>query len=257
MLPPMAEHDDHVDCEIHGLRRTRRVCFHVAEGIGCGVHLSDVSPRECAPDAWCDKCEAKRAEIGGWTETIAKSASVEECCEVCFAECVRRNQGPAEVLALGTSGDIDGYYEYAEKCAVIANAAKEKAEQDYGISTYPKCDYSPDAHTLTFSGKDGPKLVWDAAVAGTYEIEAETWMWVWGPEEPLFPVRPEIERIRVLGNVRKLPRLCFFHVIQMTEAECWELTAVAMVLTGGACTHRAPMDNLHVYMVLSNPRLEP
>jgi len=97
-------------------------------------------------------------------------------------------------------------------------------------------------------------VVWDARVISTYEYAIPTWQWVWGPEEPIFPVTDEVQRLRVFGHVRKLSRMWFYGAFLADEDYTWELAAIALVLLGGQAVYRVKVGHLFAYMVLNNPR---
>ena len=77
-----------VDCYTHGEVRPAFVCHHLLNGTSVGWNEPD--EYECESDdefagcinAWCDECEEKANNTGGWNDESEAFADIRLVCEI-------------------------------------------------------------------------------------------------------------------------------------------------------------------------------
>ncbi len=83
-----------LQCAQHGVRRPAFVCQHLAAGQGAGFvqPIAAFDPEWPFQDAWCDACEAVRAQEGEWNARSEAFAKVTVVCEGCLEEMHARSK---------------------------------------------------------------------------------------------------------------------------------------------------------------------
>jgi hypothetical protein len=124
---------------------------------------------------------------------------------------------------------------------------------DFRLSHWPRYDYDLEAGTLTFSDATGPKVVATIQVAGSVSVQAGDWMWAWA--NPHWPqgVCEDALATRRHGEEHGIVEL----VEQRAQAAdimhlAWELTAVAVHLTGAVGAYRAPDANTPLFLLIKD-----
>lgn len=146
--------------------------------------------------------------------------------------------------------------DYAELRQAAWRELEEKNARIYGdfrLSHWPRYDYDLEAGILTFSDATGPKVTATIQVAGSVSVEAGDWMWAWAnphwPEgvcEDALATRRHGEEHGVVELVEQRAEAA--NIIQLA----WELTAVAVHLTGAVGAYRAPDANTPVFLLIKH-----
>ena len=95
----------HVDCGEHGTCGPAFVCRHARQGTSLGFYVanspnledSDAGDFEGSPNGWCEECEKKRIQCGGWNDESEAFSGITLVCTRCFEEIRRRNTTGNEV----------------------------------------------------------------------------------------------------------------------------------------------------------------
>ena len=76
--------EDDTICSLHKKEATAIVCIHLV-CVEC-EHVGFNVPGDTENDlqAWCDQCEVKLNEEGGWTDAMEEFADLRPCCAGCF-----------------------------------------------------------------------------------------------------------------------------------------------------------------------------
>jgi hypothetical protein len=88
-----------VHCEQHGASGPAFVCRHARHGSGLGFFVANfpnpddpvVGDFEGCPMGWCEQCEQKRLECGGWNDESEAFSGVTLVCVRCFEKICQRN----------------------------------------------------------------------------------------------------------------------------------------------------------------------
>jgi hypothetical protein len=87
-----------VECGSHGESKPAFVCIHLITRPKVGWNepeFHDKSPDDefygCI-NAWCDECETKAIETGGWTDDSEAFANIQLICEECALRIKESNQ---------------------------------------------------------------------------------------------------------------------------------------------------------------------
>jgi hypothetical protein len=94
-----------VHCAQHGTFGPAFVCRHVRHGSGLGFYVANCpnaddpvgSDFDGCPNGWCEECEQKRLQCGGWNEESEAFSGVTLVCARCFEEIRCRNTTGKEV----------------------------------------------------------------------------------------------------------------------------------------------------------------
>lgn len=95
-----------VHCGVHGVSGPAFICRHAKQGTGLGFYVATGlnpndppgGPFDDSPNGWCEECEKKRVQCGGWNDDSEAFAGVTLVCIHCFEECRRRNTTGNEVV---------------------------------------------------------------------------------------------------------------------------------------------------------------
>jgi hypothetical protein len=98
--------DERVHCGRHGPSGCAYVCQHVVRGAGLGFYAANcpnpddpvADDGDDCPNGWCEECERKQRQCGGWTDESEAFAGVTLVCIHCFDEIRRRNTTGKESL---------------------------------------------------------------------------------------------------------------------------------------------------------------
>jgi len=104
-----------------------------------------------------------------------------------------------------------------------------------------------DAGTLTFTAPDGRVATASVQVVGTYNIDDGSFLWGW--DHPSVP--PGLDRAaqaaKAWGEANG-EALLTTRKLEVTEAQCWEFTALACQLVDAAGGYRGPAGSALVFM---------
>lgn len=86
-----------VECRSHGESRPAFLCVHLLAEFNVGWNEPEEYDKEEDDDffgcinAWCDQCEKKAIETGGWNEESEAFADIRLACEHCALRIKSRN----------------------------------------------------------------------------------------------------------------------------------------------------------------------
>lgn len=124
---------------------------------------------------------------------------------------------------------------------------------DFRLSHWPRYDYDLEAGTLTFSDAKGPRVVATIQIAGSVSVQAGDWLWAWA--NPHWPdgVCEDALSIRRHGEEHGILELVEQHAQAANPMQlAWELTAVAVRLTGAKGAYRAPDANTPLFLLIKD-----
>lgn len=104
-----------------------------------------------------------------------------------------------------------------------------------------------EAGTIEFTNERGWVITAPVQVVGTYNTNDGTFMWGW--DHPSVPAgsAAAAKLVRDFGERHGLEKLTT-RLVELTEDEAWELTALADYLSEGTGVYRGPTGSILVYM---------
>lgn len=251
----MSEAGEQILCARHGRTAATYVCRHLQLGCGCGFHDSGAEG-DPWPDAWCDRCQAILDRDGEWTDENLPASELAVLCTGCYQEVRESNARVPQPIRPGQLAVSEAEYrELARAAYAWCEGRKAQATARWAFTRREKWFYDGDQRTMRFYDVDGPTVVADAALAGSFSTTSRTWMWAWGNENCDDLERRRVAPARIFGEVRGIGKLAEAHW-PADEVDAWEVTQIAAYLLGAEAIYRAPMDHLLVFMLLRNFRLE-
>lgn len=243
-----------VVCGTHGPTRSTFACRHLASGVGCGFHADDSDPADAWPDAWCDQCDELQARSGGWPEDLPRGL-IQLLCTHCWETARARNEA-VPALARGPAATLIP----DEQAALIHGAVHQleavqaAAEARWGLGGYARWDFDDAARTLTFSDAQGPRVIADVRMVGSYSTRSDTFQWAWVLYDAGDPLIEGVAGLPAFGEVRGLEQLTI-NGWPCEIDDAWAMTALAALVLGAEGAYRAPMsEDLYWFMLLSGLR---
>jgi hypothetical protein len=145
----------------------------------------------------------------------------------------------------------------------IARVAAERAEARQKaaeirwprLRTHASWSMQGDEGTVRFfDDADGEALEADVAIARSWALRSESWMWGWGNETFSDRERMWTEPVRVFGEVRGIEKLAT-RSWRGRPSDAWQFTHLAAALLGAEAIHQARFDDLIVFMFLRRFRI--
>lgn len=244
---------DQVVCGKHGSTPITYACRHLASGVACGFHCDEADPDDRWPDAWCDGCEEQRVAAGGWTDELTL-AVIKILCTHCWESARMRNEH-VPALARGKTVQLsdDEQHRLIAGATAQLKSVQDAADKKWRFLTFPRWNFDAERRTVTFSGKDGRRLVADVRMVGSYAEKSSSFQWSWVLYDCDEPMIDGVAELPAFGEVRGIERLTT-NYWDCEIVEAWEMTAIAAYVLGCEAVYRAPFDDLYWFMLLSNLR---
>lgn len=160
-----------------------------------------------------------------------------------YAECRENERGAS---AQTWNELIDDAYEYLY-------ARQEALEVYFGLREHDRWYIDQDAGTLTFSTGDVAVAEAQIVVVGTFIATHGAWRWSWANPSVDTKLSAPIEVVREYGAKHRLEKLTD-RGWRAEEVDGWEMAAIANYLLKGEGVYRAPVDDLHLFVVIADIR---
>ena len=112
-----------------------------------------------------------------------------------------------------------------------------------------------EAGTITFTSAT-KRVTAPVQVIGTYNSLDGTFLWGWDHPSIPEPRRADARLARRFGELQNLPSFTT-RMVECSEAQAWEFTAVAMYLAGAQGAYRGPAGTTLVYMTFGEMTIAP
>jgi hypothetical protein len=238
--------DERVDCAEHGKGDATYVCRHLLLGQGVGFHqgLNPEEPDVLFPDAWCDACEAVRAEEGDWNERSEAVAGISLLCSACYLR-TRLLNWPRETHTESAR--------LIERSVLYLDDQQDRLRSRYRLNDHARYDWNQDSGQLVFSNSGVPAVVADIQFVGSVSTRSHTWMWSWANESYLEAVRSQVRQVRAYGDEHRLLKLaCAYWSAQ--EEDGWQMAAVTAFLLQAKGAYRSPSEHGFTFMIMTDVR---
>jgi hypothetical protein len=111
-----------------------------------------------------------------------------------------------------------------------------------------------DEGTIVFTSPNGLTAICPVQIIGTYNTEDSTWLWGWDHPSVVPTLRAHSQQIYDYGKAHGITRLTT-RKLSCTEAEAWELTALACKLCEGQGAYRGPAGATLIFMTFGEVSL--
>lgn len=250
----MSDSESQIECACHGRTPSTFVCEHLQTGAGCGFHDSGAED-DPWPDAWCDSCNVVLERDGEWTDDNSPELAI--LCTGCYERVRESNRRvPAPLMPGQLAVDDALFAALAHASCERAGVRQEKAKALWGFGAKKRWFFDDEKKTLRFyDHEDGPSVVADVVITGSFSTNSNTWLWAWCNENYSDEDRLRVNPLRVFGEVRGIEKFAEGQW-DAEEVDGWEVTQIAADLLGAEAIYRMPDEHLMVFMLLNNFRLE-
>jgi hypothetical protein len=244
----MSQFDLLIDCHGSGAGTPATfICRHLANGSGRGFHLQP-DEEDPWPDAWCDECEHRLAQDGGWSEG-AFLESMTTVCGGCWDRAREdRGGGPAQPMSLS---DVD---------ALVADSlCRQQRRQDemvraFRVGRHGRWRWEPGTGGFWFDTESGvPRLSASFLFAGTYAPCDGSFLWSWANPTLERALTKPLVQVKRFGEARGIDWLAHSHH-ECDEPTALRWMAVAADRLGGRFIYRVLQDPVFVYVLLKDIR---
>jgi hypothetical protein len=119
-----------------------------------------------------------------------------------------------------------------------------------------EADWSLDQQVgnLVFTTPQGMQAVAPAQIIGTYNTQDGTWLWAWDHPSVEPSLAKDAKKMLAYGQRHGYAKLTT-RKLQITEAEAWELTALAFLICDANGAYRGPAGTALVFMTFGEVQL--
>lgn len=185
-----------------------------------------------------------RQSEGRWTERAAAFAGIRVLCDGCYQQARERNW----------KQDDQGFTSLLDEACVYFNTRQDQLSAQYGLGKYPHYDWNQESGHLIFSDNGQARVIADIQFVGSLSTRSNTWLWSWGNQSILEPVKQRVREVRALGEDRrylKLASACW----PAEESDGWEMAAITAYVLGAAGVYRSPDDRGFSFLVMTDVQL--
>lgn len=111
-----------------------------------------------------------------------------------------------------------------------------------------------DAGTITFNSPKGMVATAPVQIIGSYDTRDRSWLWGWDNPSLQGPLTRDARLVRDFGRRKGYDLLTTSRLI-CPEERCWELTALACLLTKAQGAYRGPAGTTYVFMTFGQVSL--
>ncbi|HEY6124123.1 MAG TPA: hypothetical protein VIV63_05700 [Steroidobacteraceae bacterium] len=234
--------DIKVQCDTHGETSAAFVCQHLLDGteLGFNVGVDPETPDEICPDAWCDGCEGRFAEVGEWTDELYAQADIKLVCTSCYSDIRERNW----------IQDDEAFDDLLQESIDHLNAKQDTLIPEFKLDKHARWDWHQETAQLVFSNDGKPAVICDIIFVGSISRTGDTWLWSWANESLDEIVKTRMREVRAYGEEQRFEKLAgaFW---SGTPEDGWHMTAIAAQLLNAIGAYRTPDEKGFTYLVIT------
>jgi hypothetical protein len=148
-----------------------------------------------------------------------------------------------------------------EEFAAFVEDCREELRQKIGASAakwnltkFARYNFDQEKGQIEFFDGQGPDLVCEVQIIGTYSKETKTWLWAWNNPSTLDKLKNDSFKVNEFGASHGVERL-LNPKWTATEEEGWDMTAIAAHLVPTEGAYRLPNGEVMIFMLLK--KIEP
>jgi hypothetical protein len=157
--------------------------------------------------------------------------------------CGKKNQSTAMTQEEFASFVDDCREELRHK---IASSAEK-----WKLNKFARYNFDQEKGQIEFLDGQGPDLVCEVQIIGTYSKETKTWLWAWNNPWTSDKLKNDSLRVNDFGASHGVERL-LNPKWEATEEDGWDMTAVAAHLVSAEGAYRLPNREVMIFMLLKN-----
>jgi hypothetical protein len=165
---------------------------------------------------------------------------------VSLSGCGKKEQYPDMTQEEFTSFVEDCRDELRQKIALSVEKWK--------LNKFGRFIFDQEKGQIEFLDGEGPDLVCEVQIIGTYSKETRTWLWAWKSAWILDKLKDDSLKVNEFGDRHGLERL-LDPKWEATEEDGWDMTAVAAHLAPAEGAYRLPNREVMIFMLLK--KIEP
>jgi hypothetical protein len=131
---------------------------------------------------------------------------------------------------------------------------KTLAHQVWGFGNSERWDLNQTRGILVFTQKDGVRAACPAQIIGSYNTADQTWLWGWANPSIDQSLKRDALQMREYGRKHGIERLSSPQW-KGSEAEAWEMTALAVKLCNEQGAYRGPAGQTLVFIAFGEVQL--
>lgn len=139
----------------------------------------------------------------------------------------------------------------------LLNTSLEELHQKndaHGPGKFDRWDINQNVGDLVFSKLDGTKVLAPAQIIGTFNVKDQTWLWAWANPSIVDKLKANALQVKGYGEEHGLEKLTE-PVWKGTEKDAWEMTALALKLSGDHAAFRGSSGSTLVFMTFGKMEL--
>ncbi len=126
-----------------------------------------------------------------------------------------------------------------------------KYQNEFRIGEYARWSYDLDDAKLRFSNEGVVLVEADIQAAGSIAKQSKSWLWSWANSSLPEHVTDSILAVKEFGETHKILKLTDDYW-EATEADGWEMSAVANRIIGGRGVYRCPDEKGFFFLILTD-----
>lgn len=146
-----------------------------------------------------------------------------------------------------------GWDEFLTLAVEYLTAQQERLRTELSLGHWPRYDFDQETGTLIFSTEGKAGAIADIQVVGSTGESSGTWLWSWGNDSILEPVKRDMDSVRAYGETHGFEKL-IARKWPGDEHDGWEMTAVAAYILRSDGGYRVPFKRGALFMVMRNAR---
>jgi hypothetical protein len=165
---------------------------------------------------------------------------------VCLSGCEKKKQTSAMTQ--------EEFASFVEDCRNELRQKIASSVDKWKLTKFARFNFDQETGQIEFLDGEGPDIVCEVQVIGTYSKATRTWLWAWKNDFILDKLKDDSLIVNEFGDRHGLERL-LDPKWEATEEDAWDMTAVAAHLSPAEGAYRLPNRDVMIFMLLK--RIEP
>jgi hypothetical protein len=234
-------------CGTHGKAWPAYVCEHLAHNPVQRWVCAYPSRSDPWPDAWCARCDRRSVRDRRRVDSSGAGLRARLLCHHCYADARARALGRLKGRALVS------WRAFVRRCRRRLHERQDRLQAEFELGRHKRWDWDQRTGELVFSGDGAPAVRARVHFVGSVSTVSGTWLWSWANFSLARKVRRLAGSVREFGERKDYPHLTTPRW-PATEADGWDMAAVAAELLDADGVYRTPGETGFLFMVLTRVR---
>jgi hypothetical protein len=138
---------------------------------------------------------------------------------------------------------------FVQDCRAELQRKIAASVEKWKLNKFARFTFDQEKGQIEFLDGEGPDIVCEVQIIGTYSKETHTWLWAWNSPWTLDKLKDDSLKVNEFGDRHGLERL-LNPKWEATEEDGWDMTAVAAHLVPAEGAYRLPNRDVMVFMLL-------